>query len=182
MNVYFDTEFTGLHVGTTLVSIGLITASGKTFYSQLTDYDGSQVDKWIQDNVINNLISDKDKLLSIADCTSTGNKEHVGRELRQWLSQFDTVEWYSDVCQYDFVLLVDLLVGNALKLPYGKWNSACHDINQDIAEFLSINEIEAFDRSREDILKEYGVEVIGEKHNSLHDARVIRELYRLMKP
>jgi hypothetical protein len=36
--IFFDTEFTGLHQGTTLISIGLISECGKTFYAEFTDY------------------------------------------------------------------------------------------------------------------------------------------------
>ena len=51
--IFFDTEFTGLHQRTTLISIGLIADLGlgkgtKSFYAELTDYDQSQVDEWIQ--------------------------------------------------------------------------------------------------------------------------------------
>lgn len=53
--VFLDTEFTGLHKNTTLISIGLVSECGKTFYAEFTDYDRSQVDEWIQTNVINNL-------------------------------------------------------------------------------------------------------------------------------
>ncbi len=33
MNIFFDTEFTGLHRNTTLISIGLITETGEGFYA-----------------------------------------------------------------------------------------------------------------------------------------------------
>lgn len=46
--IFFDTEFTGLHQNTTLISIGLIAENGQTFYAELTDYDKSQIDGWIQ--------------------------------------------------------------------------------------------------------------------------------------
>ena len=60
---------------------------------------------------------------------------------------------------------------------YGKINSACHDINQDIAEAYHISEILAFDKSREEILKDSKIEITGEKHNSLYDAKVIKAIY-----
>ena len=37
MNIYFDTEFTGLHKGTNLISIGLISDDDRTFYGKLVD-------------------------------------------------------------------------------------------------------------------------------------------------
>ena len=53
--IFFDTEFTGLHQNTTLISIGLVSECGKTFYAEFTDYDQKQVDEWIKNNVIANL-------------------------------------------------------------------------------------------------------------------------------
>lgn len=43
MKVFFDTEFTGLHQKTTLISIACITEDGKEFYAEFTDYDEAQV-------------------------------------------------------------------------------------------------------------------------------------------
>jgi uncharacterized protein YprB with RNaseH-like and TPR domain len=34
--LFLDTEFTGLHQNTTLISIGLIADTGDTFYAELT--------------------------------------------------------------------------------------------------------------------------------------------------
>ena len=53
--LYFDTEFTGLHKDTSLISIGIIDEYGNKFYGEITDYNKTQVDKWIQENVIYNL-------------------------------------------------------------------------------------------------------------------------------
>ena len=54
-NLYFDMEFTGLHQNTTLISLGIVSECGKTFYAELNDYDESQVDEWIKENVIDKL-------------------------------------------------------------------------------------------------------------------------------
>lgn len=48
MNLYFDTEFTGLHKDTTLISIGIISEEGDKFYAELTDYNDEQIDNWLQ--------------------------------------------------------------------------------------------------------------------------------------
>ena len=181
MKIFFDTEFTGLHKNTELISIGLIAENGNTFYGEITNYDKSQVDDWIQENVINNLKYNGHHMIidSKENYEISMNFEEVSFALNKWLKQFDTVEWVSDVCHYDMVLLIDLLTnhGSALDLPYGKINSACHDINQDIAEAYYISEISAFDKSREEILKESKIEITGEKHNSLYDAKVIKAIY-----
>ena len=55
MKLFFDTEFTGLHQKTTLISIGLVSETLETFYCELDDYDRNQVDEWIKVNVITKL-------------------------------------------------------------------------------------------------------------------------------
>lgn len=187
MKIFFDTEFTGLHKNTTLISVGMIDEEGNKCYAEITDYDKSQVNEWIQENVIDNLYLDK--LLDLNTSTITddgttyirGTKEYVGKTLRHYLNRYGEIEWVSDVCHYDFVLLIDLIYGHALKMPYGKHCSACHDINQDIAKLYNISEIQAFDKSREGILKDFKIIVEGNKHNSLYDAKVIKSIYDTIK-
>ena len=55
MKVFFDTEFTGLHKDTTLISIGMVDENGRSLYIELNDYDKSQVNDWIRKNVISHL-------------------------------------------------------------------------------------------------------------------------------
>ena len=50
-----DFEFTGLHIKTTPISIGLITDCGHKFYAEFNDYDKTQCDDWITENVIKKL-------------------------------------------------------------------------------------------------------------------------------
>ena len=51
-NIFFDSEFTGLHQNTTLISIGCVSETGEAFYATLNDYNVLQVDTWIEDNVL----------------------------------------------------------------------------------------------------------------------------------
>jgi len=211
MNLYFDTEFTGLHKDTTLISLGVVAENGQKFYAEFIDYDVTQCDRWIKENVLKNLfleslnyvndpsIIDKWKsegyyvtLMPYAPeygfmqfCWSKlnkdtkfvkGNAHYISLELEQWLKQFDSVQFVSDVCHYDFVLLIDLF-GTAFNLPENVC-AACHDINQDIARHYGISEKEAFDKSREEIISELcWHEIEGRKHNALYDAEVIKAIY-----
>ena len=179
MKTYFDTEFTGLHKDTTLISIGCVAEDGSSFYAELTDYDKSQCDDWIQENVIahlkfnGNALSQDDGQGYMEIC---GTKEQVKYYLTAWLSKYNEVQLVSDVCHYDMVLLIDLF-GHAFKLPKGV-NAACHDINQDIAKFYGVSETEAFDKSREEIIADLTID--GDKHNALYDAEVIKEIYDII--
>ena len=106
-----------------------------------------------------------------------GSKTDIQYELGEWLKQFDSVQFVSDVCHYDMVLLIDIF-GGAFDLPKNV-SAVCHDINQDIAKHYGISEREAFDKSREDIVSELCDAFIpSDKHNALYDAEVIKAIYK----
>ena len=178
-NIFFDMEFTGLHKGTTPISIGLVTEYGRKFYAEFTDYDRNQVNDWIKENVISNL-KFKGNVISPIELDDTtivsGSIEMVKNALRKWISQFEKIQFISDVCHYDFVLLVDLLAEDAIQLP-DNVTPACFDINTMIAESRAITLQEAFDLSREDLVKEHNISNEENKHNAMYDAMVIKQIY-----
>ena len=185
MRLYFDTEFTGLHKNTTLISIGLIDENGRTFYAEFTDYDKSQVDDWILVNVIEHLIYSKPKNRFVYGTSVFGEKTivigdklKVKEELKHWLSIYDEVQLISDVCHYDMVLFIDIF-GDAFSIPKNV-SAVCYDINQDIAKHFGCSNKEAFDMSREEIIAGEEIKINGEKHNSLYDAMVIKEIYHII--
>ena len=196
MKIYFDTEFTGLKKDTTLVSIGLITEDDESFYAELTDFDKSYKDEWFVNNVLNNLLLDKEKNAKkktpevfvyktkeeyfIADKMVRGTKNEVSYELYRWLKDFVSIQLVSDVCHYDMVLFIDLFGGAFDMLP--SITPACHDINQDIAEFCKITEREAFEKNREKLLLENGIQLPkGKKHNSMYDTKIIKMIDEMIR-
>lgn len=187
MKLFFDAEFTGLRQNTTPISIGIVSEDGKKFYAEFTDYDESQCNDWIKENVIKNLklagmgvgVSDTDENPPLR--IVMGDKRYIRQEANEWLRQFNKIQFVSDVCHYDFVLLIDLLTngGTALDLPENI-SAVCHDLNMDIARHFGVSDREAFNMSRERIMNDLcGTEdvVSGDKHNALYDAEVIRVIY-----
>lgn len=166
MKIFFDTEFTGLHQNTTLISIGLISEDDRVFYAEFTDYDQSQVSKWVQENVIDNLYLTEN--LTVFDANTTlvkGDKEYVKQVLSSWLSQFDQVEMWSDCLAYDWVLFNEIF-GGAFSIP-----SNIYYIPFDICTLFKVKGVDP------DINREMFVEQIGTKHNAIHDARIIKLCY-----
>lgn len=188
MKIFFDTEFTGLHKNTTLISIGLIDENNRMFYGVLDDYDRSQLNDWLVKNVINNLDYELPETLKDFELTSIkGGSEKVKSSLLTWLNDgnYNIAEFVSDVCHYDFVMLIDLLWSNALEVP-DNVSAVCVDINNQIANFKNINNFGAFSISREELLKngiifnEKDSKLVNEllslesKHNAIYDAIVIK--------
>lgn len=174
IKIFFDTEFTGLHQKTTLISIGLIADTGETFYAELTDYDRIQVqcNKWLQNNVITKLVlrtlMDEGSYTGKYDNMKVvGNTEFVGNKLRDWLNQFESVEMWSDCLSYDWVLFNNLF-GTALDIPKNVYY-----IPFDICTLFKIKGIDP-DISREEYA-ECNKET--QKHNALWDAKVIQICY-----
>lgn len=185
MKLFFDMEFTGLRQDTTVISLGIVDENGRSIYAEYIDYDRRQIDSWIKKNVIDNTMYLKNKEIpaihyfeggnTICVSTTQENRDHI----LEWLSFYDDedIQFVSDVCHYDMVLLIDVLFDTALSIPKNI-SAACHDINQDIARYKNISLKEAFDFSREDLLTSKELEKIdGEKHNALYDAKVIRAIY-----
>ena len=184
MLLFFDTEFTGLHKNTTLISLGIVAENGKTFYAEFNDYNRQQVDNWIRDNVLKHLLFKREiktgtiKTAPIHANTFTmvGDKYIVKEYLIEWLRQFsEPLQLISDVCHYDMILLIDIF-GDAFSLPKNL-SPVCHDINQDIANFLGITDKEAFDISREGFCNS---QIKEQKHNALYDAKIIRVCYNII--
>lgn len=167
--IFFDTEFTGLHQKTTLISIGLISDCGKTFYAELTDYDQTQIDNWLRENVINNLnLSEHDNDANLNDWKIKGNSDDVKTGLEVWLEQFEEVEIWSDCLSYDWVLF-NQIFGHAFNIPKNVYY-----IPFDICTLFQVKGIDA-DISREEFSE---MTEFSQKHNTLWDARVMRECYR----
>lgn len=197
MKLFFDTEFTGLHKNTTLISVGIVAEDGRKFYAVLNDFDRTQCTQWIKKNVLKGVVED---LLCIPVSLIedigedgkyrdfwivSGNKRLVSIHLNRWLNWiggYDSIQFVSDVCHYDFALLIDLITngGTALDLP-GNISPVCHDMNQDIARFYKVTDAEAFDMSREEIMSYVCGQdyiVTGGKHDAMYDAEVMRAIWR----
>ena len=188
MKLFFDTEFTGLHQNTTLISIGIIAEDDSTFYAEFTDYDKSQVDDWLQKNVIDNLLfnefdtyisENNNNYIEIKNSTNI-----IKNELEQYLNKFGTIEIWSDCLAYDWVLFNNIW-GHAFNIP-----THINYIPFDICTIFKMLDIDP-DINREEFcgINNNTMMVDGVKykepilkHNALFDAKIIRACYeKLMK-
>lgn len=192
MKVFFDTEFTGLHQNTTLISIGMISEDGRTFYAEFNDYDNKQVNEWIRKNVILNLlfceplkheaehwmkskVSPDRSLHQAWNLEMRGSREDVGQSLEEWLTQFDAIEIWSDCLAYDWMLFCELF-GGALNIP-----KHVYYIPFDICTLFKAAGVDP-DVNREDFSGNVAwLAGQSQKHNALWDALVIKACYDRLK-
>lgn len=178
MKIFFDTEFTGLHQYTTLISIGLVAENNATFYAEFTDYDETQLNDWLRTNVIKNLQLREGSVLGV-EHTSTGtirqdvvrdNTETIKKHLEDWLAEFEKVEMWSDCLAYDWVLFCQIFDG-AFHIPKN-----IYYIPFDICTLFKLKGIDP-DISREPYAFDGTDPGRIQKHNALWDAHVIKKCY-----
>lgn len=192
MKIFFDTEFTGLHKDTTLISIGIIAEDGRTFYAELNDFDESQLDDWTQQNVIANLLFEAPKeympshweqeaymmstvqpdilLTEQFNVELRGDTRTVAAQLTKWLEQFnEEVEVWSDCLAYDWVLFCNLFK-HAFNIP-----KCVYYIPFDICTLFKVKGVDP-DINREEFAGCTSSDDV-KKHNALWDAKIIRDCY-----
>ncbi len=176
MKIFMDMEFTGLHQYTTLVSIGMVTEYGDTFYAEFTDFDENQVDGWLVDNVLDNLyLTDvnefpgSDKL----NVKVKGDTRLVRRHMDDWFTETllaheeKRIDMWGDCMAYDWVLF-NQIYGHSFNIPY-----YINYIPFDICTVFALAGVDP-DIERE---KYCGYTDTTNKHNSLHDAQVIKKCF-----
>jgi len=161
VKIFFDMEFTGLHQNTTPISFGAIAEDGREFYVEFADYDKWQIDQWLRENVIENLLRDPDQRI----CTM-----ELSGLFQQFIDEYDHVEMWSDCLSYDWVLFCQFF-GGAMKVP-----KKIYYIPFDICTMFKIKNVDP-DFNREEFIG--GDPIITEcrKHNAMFDAKIIKKCY-----
>lgn len=170
--LFLDTEFTGLHQQTSLISLALVPMDGPYFYAEFTDYKVQQIDDWLQQNVLANLYLDsvENELVKTNEYWQIkGDTISIQKYLEAYLTLFDNIKIWADCPAYDWVLFCNLF-GGALKIP-----NNIHYMPMDFATALYVRGY----KPDEDRLKwlEKPSRIQFKKHNALGDAMVLKECY-----
>jgi hypothetical protein len=179
LKIYFDTEFTGLHKNTTLISIGIVTEANQFFYAELNDYDESQIDQWLEDNILSHLLF-KDEPNALKETPDgiymKGSSIEVREAIEKWALSItpngEQLEVWSDTLSFDWILF-NHLWGTAFDLP-----PMFYYIPMDLATALRLKGLDP-DISREELvdgfikLPDLEPAVLA-KHNALWDAFIIK--------
>lgn len=99
----------------------------KKIYCEFTDFNKDKADDWVKENVLSKLklsylkdnfkgnipINGVDDVTNPSELNLLGTKSHISKHLREWLSQFKSIEFWGDYDTIDKPMLVDLI---------GEWN------------------------------------------------------------
>lgn len=170
MKIFFDFEFTGLHQATTPISLGMVSESGREFYAEFTDYDHTQVDAWVMENVIVPLVyaSIENRYFTEGAHTGlAGDKRFVADSVREWIWSFDKdIQMWGDCLAYDWVLFCQMFGGASTMID------RVHYIPMDLSTLLWSRGVDP-DVGREEF-SQIGEPEHAQKHNALWDAKVIK--------
>lgn len=167
--VFLDTEFTGTHAYTTLVSLGLTTLNQEEFYVTLNDYDPNQVTPWLKENVLNHI-----------DESQSVSKEEAFQKL---CTYFDAIRDGGEINLVSAGKNQDILL--LFELWHAKYPQRKYFHTSLLPDYL--NHRRHFDLNT--LLFAGGVDpkinrdqwidhkIKGEAHHALHDARVVRECF-----
>lgn len=171
MRLFLDTEFTGLHQNTTLISLALVAEDGEEFYAEFNDYNIQQITEWIEVNVLTKLEMQETSEISFLTGKTLkmkGDRTGVASYLKKWLLKFDRIEIWADVLAYDWVLFCELF-GGALEVPPNIFY-APFDLS---TVFRLRGMIDPLDKFSIDISRfEFVDSDSNRQHHALNDARV----------
>ena len=177
----------------------------KTFYAEFDDFNSDKADDWVKENIVGKLqqvikepVTDNSFFFKNNDPNNIfiqGNTNQISKELKEWLSQFEEIEFWADFDIIDKPMLVDLLADWTLQ-PYcelclnpnencnqrGDCEKGSHKIglpkhlpNIKYYDFYDLHTLFKDrgidpDISREEFAGDFEFE--GEKHNALYDSFV----------
>jgi len=150
MKYFLDTEFIEKPNMIDLISIGIISENDDTFYGESINWDISQCNDWIKENVIPHLKwrnDFDDSVQKINSCkkfthvskakvwSCFGENSYIGKVMNEFISDTcdsEKIEFYGYYADYDWVVFC-WLFGKMIDLPEG-FPKYCKDVKQMIDE------------------------------------------------
>ncbi len=111
---WFDTEFIEDGKTIELVSIGIVSENGRTYYAEVDGVDYGRADPWLHENVFPHLTGE------------TKPREQIADEVAAFVGE--KPEFWAYYAGYDWVALCQLY-GRMIDLPKG-WPMYCRDVKQ----------------------------------------------------
>lgn len=157
MKIFLDCEFTQLNQASKLISLALVSESGKEFYVELTDtYSVEDCSDFVIQNVLPQL-----------DHTRYGQSLVEARAgLRRFLSEFDEkLEVCSDAPHWDWGFFCDLACADHQPWPV-----------QVVSQPTNLTSL--FNQVNAEAIEQ--VELSDLPHHALLDARILAELFKIL--
>lgn len=122
MKYFFDTEFIEHATGIQLVSIGMVSEDGRTFYAESSIFDERLADDWVKGHVLNSLkFSPHHAIqgvhLPAPNVTEVfGSESYIKRMILNFIGKDESPEFYAYYASYDWVVFARIF-GRMIDLP-----------------------------------------------------------------
>jgi DNA polymerase III epsilon subunit-like protein len=168
--VFFDTEVTGEHARTTLVSAGFVTLEDDSLYVTFNDYDRDQVTDWLRENV-----------LSQIDAATSLPSPAAFARIAGFLARYsagEPVRLVSAGLGPDLMAILELW---RHAFPERRYFHALHCLPDYLNHALHMDLNTLFQVTGHDPAMDRGAFVDDAKperrHDALHDARIVRRCF-----
>lgn len=118
MKYFIDTEFIETETSVELVSLGIVSENGDTFYAESRNFDPSTASEWVKENVIEQLHWFNRYKNSFCDIkhmpegqksvAAFGFKNEIVTAVRQFIGSDKNPQFYAYFASYDWVLFIRL--------------------------------------------------------------------------
>lgn len=171
MKYFLDTEFIERPCTIELISIGIVSDDGKTFYAESNEFDPEDANPWVQKHVFPHLKYDPfDEKIRFGfsmwedefSIEMMGSKREIAEQVLNYIGK-NKPEFWGYYSAYDWVVFC-WLFGPMIALPPG-WPMLCKDLKQMADERPEKPRFE---------------ETIKNEHNALADARWNKRFYNYL--
>jgi hypothetical protein len=97
-----------------MISVGLVAVTGdkvNTFYAEFTDFNINKCDDWVKEHIVSKLLFSKNECNSILINGFVGDSIFISTNLKEWLSKFESIEFWADFDVIDKPMLIELISG-----------------------------------------------------------------------
>lgn len=153
MKYFLDTEFAegGRGKPITLISIGIVSSTGKTFYAISSEFNPDDCNDWVTEHVLAKLDGRRQTV------------DEIATDIRNFIGDDTNPQFWGYYADYDWVVFCQIF-GRMIDLPKG-WPMFCNDIKQ-LAMERGNPKIQKQDEESE--------------HNALNDARWNKTAYEFL--
>lgn len=164
MKYFYDTEFIEDGKTIDLISIGIVSEEGRTYYAISNEFDHKKASMWVKDNVISKLPKQYPSYLDSPRIKGESlywkSRNKIKNDLLDFIGN-DKPEFWAYYADYDHVVLCQLF-GTMMDLPKG-WPMYTRDLKQLLD---SINNPKIPKQENE--------------HNALDDALWVKQTYDMI--
>jgi hypothetical protein len=166
MKYFLDTEFIEKPGSIQLISIGIVSENGRTFYAENTSFDEREADDWVKKNVLDKLKwwphrAPFKRTSNIMKFEVYGHQTWIKESLLEFFKDDKQCEFWAYFADYDWVIFC-WIFGRMIDLPEN-FSMYCRDLGQSLDEMGKMKLPEP-----------------DNEHNALADALWNKQLYEYL--